>query len=181
MMFNPNPPSRLDPFLPRQADDPDQSPIARSLFANRKAGIGAFLVVGIIVLLAVMAFRDAGPLFTQGDAETSVVRQLCADEISQSYAPVYEMLSSWYRQNVLQENQAAFVETLQQRDQRYGPVQKCSVASRDIPGTVFSFGGAVLQVSVTLGDGMTHTGPLTLVNNGGWKIDQFDLALHLDG
>jgi len=180
--FDPNPPaSRADPFPPHQAVNPDQSPIERSPFAQRQAGISAFFVLSIIVLLGLMAYRDAGPLFTEGDAERSVVRQLCADEISQNYAAVYDMLSTGYRQSFLQENQAGFVEALQHRDQQYGPVQQCSIAGRDIPGTLFSFGGAVFQVSVTLGDGTTHTGPVSLVNNGGWKIDQTDLALHLDG
>jgi hypothetical protein len=171
----------MDPFPPRQADNPDQSPIARSPFARRQEGITALAVVGIIVLLCVMALRDTGPLFTEGDAETTAVRQLCADEANQNYAAVYELISTGYRQGYLQENQDGFVEALQQRDQRYGPVTSCTIAGRDIPGTLFSFGGAVYQVSVTLGNGTTHTGLITLVNSGGWKIDQFDLALHLDG
>jgi hypothetical protein len=144
--FDPHPPpSRADPFPPHQSVNLDQSPITRSPFAQRQAGIAAFFVLGIIVLLGVMAYRDAGPLFTQADAETAVVRQLCADEVSQNYAAVYEMLSTGYRQSF--GNQAGSLDALQQRDQQYGPVQQCSIASRDIAGTLFSFGGAVFQVS----------------------------------
>jgi hypothetical protein len=187
------PASRLDPFPPHQAVDPNQSPIARSPFAQRRGGIAAVFVLGIIVLLGAMALRDAGPLFTEGNAETAAVHQLCADEVNQNYAAVYELITIRYSQGVLEENQAAFVAALRQRDLQYGPVTSCTIASRDIPGTLFAFGGAVYEVSVTLGDGTTHTGlvtfgnvtthtgPVTLVNSGGWKFDQFDLALHLDG
>ena len=51
MHFNPNPPSRMDPFPPHQAVDPDQSPITRSPVAQRQAGIAAYFVLGIVVLL----------------------------------------------------------------------------------------------------------------------------------
>lgn len=180
-MYQPNLPSRMDPFPPHRAGNPDQSPIARSPFARRQSSIAALIVLGIIVLLVVMAYRDTGPLTTQADDETAVVRQLCADEVSQNYAAVYEMLSTGYRQTYLQENQDGFVQALQQRDQRYGRVTSCTIADRDIIGTVFAFGGAVFQVSATLRDGATHTGPVSLIDDSGWKIDQFDLALHLDG
>ena len=77
-------------------------------------------------------------------------------------------------------SESQFVQALQQRDQRYGPVQACVITGRDYVGTLLSFGSGVFQVKVTLSDGI-HAGAVTVVNDGGWKIDRMDAQLHLDG
>jgi hypothetical protein len=106
--------------------------------------------------------------------------QFCADEVQQDNADAYALLSTTHSGLHGDVSVSQFVQTLQQRDQRYGPVQACVVTGQDYVGTLLSFGSGALQVKVTLGDGV-HVGADTVVNDGGWKIESIGAQLYLDG
>ena len=185
MIPNPPPPSSGFPYpLPRfPGESPDQSPLARSPFFNRRTGVLALVVCLFILLGGAVVYFDVIPIVTQGDAQTAVVRQFCADEVALDYTTAYRLLAPGYvRSASLGSNQ--FVQTLQQRDQRFSPVRACAIAGRDYAGTFASTAffevGFVFRVAVTL-DGGSHTGNVTVVNDGGWKIRYLDAQLHLDG
>jgi hypothetical protein len=181
MHYNP-PPSSGFTFPPAQRDAPDQSPADRSLRARSGRGWGgvvALVILALLLLIAAAVYFDAVPMLTQGDAQTAAARQFCADEVRQDYAAAYSLLSSDYI-HLYSLDQGQFVQALQQRDQQRGPVHACSIAGRDYVRTFETIGGAVFQVTVTLGDG-SHTGTITVTNDHGWKVERMDAQLHLDG
>lgn len=183
MYHIPRPPT-YSPYPPSQSphDRPEQLPIERSPLFRGGGGVLALAAVVVLLLAAAIVYFDVVPIVTQGDAQASAARQFCADEVHQDYPAAYGLLASGYTR-FYQVGQDQFVQALQQRDQRLGPLRACTITGRDymrtFASTVFGQIGFVFQVTVTLNDG-SHAGTITVVSDHGWKVRYLDAQLHLD-
>jgi hypothetical protein len=162
---------------------PDQSPIEQSPFYRGRTGVLALVVCLLLLLGAVIVYFDVVPIVSQGDAQAAAVRQFCGDQVHQDYTAAYSLLASDYTKPI-NLDPSQFAQTLQQRDQRYGPVRACAIIGRDyvrtFASTAFGEIGFVFQITVTLDEG-SHAGNITVMNDHGWKIRYLDAQLHLDG
>jgi hypothetical protein len=183
--FVPTPIAPPPQFAP---EAPDDSPIQQYWFGGGR-GVLSLLVAIVVLVVAIVAFTDVGPLISESDAQYTAVRQFCASQARQDYAAAFGQFASAYvsvgqlDSGQYQLDLAQYTDTMTRRDQTDGPVQSCVVTGRDYPATfasaLFFERGFVFQVRVTRAAG-TWAGALTLVKDHGWKVRYLDDTLRLD-